>query len=122
MSVFICDKQRLQFSIIFKIFTSMNSRNGSFLKPYNKLAFRILSCIKHSANRLVSLYLIKHSWSFIIQYIKLVITLITKTKMVRKLVSESFSRHFNCSVNEIGIVPEVNKRRCFKIAAKIDSV
>ena len=57
MSVFICDKARLPFSIyflldfmahtrsIFKIFTSMNLRNGSFLKPFNKLAVRVLSGI-----------------------------------------------------------------------------
>ena len=61
MSVFICDKARLLFSIyflldftahtrsIFKIFMSMNLRNGSFLKPFNKLAVRVLSGIKHSA-------------------------------------------------------------------------
>ena len=54
-------KTRLPFSInffldftahtksIFKILTSMNLRNGSFLKPYNKLAVRVLSGIKHSA-------------------------------------------------------------------------
>ena len=54
-------KTRLPFSInffldftvhkrsIFKIFTSMNLRNGSVLKPYNKLAVRVLSDIKHSA-------------------------------------------------------------------------
>ena len=90
MSVFICDKERLPFSIhsfldftahtrsIFKIFRSMNLRNGSFLMPYNKLAFRVLSGIKHALGyRLVSLYLIapirtrlsKHSYSFIIQYL-----------------------------------------------------
>ena len=58
-SVFICDKARLPFSIyflldfrvhtrsIFKIFSSMNLRNGSFLKPFNKLAVRVLSGIKH---------------------------------------------------------------------------
>ena len=34
---------------IFKIFTSMNLQNGSFLKPFNKLAVRVLSGIKHSA-------------------------------------------------------------------------
>ena len=58
MQVFIlCDKARLPFSIyflldftahtrsIFKIFTSMNLRNGKF----NKLAVRVLSGIKHSA-------------------------------------------------------------------------
>ena len=62
MSVFICDKARLPFSIyflldftahtrsIFKIFTSMNLRNGSFLKPFNKLAVRVLSGIKHSCS------------------------------------------------------------------------
>ena len=61
MSVFICDKARLPFSIYFllyftahtrsiiKIFTSMNLRNGSFLKPFNKLAIRVLSSIKHLA-------------------------------------------------------------------------
>ena len=62
ISVFICDKARLPFSIyflldftahtmsIFKSFTSMNLRNGSFLqKPFNKLAVRVLSGIKHSA-------------------------------------------------------------------------
>ena len=62
MSVFIiCDKAPLPFSIyflldftahtrsIFKIFTSMNLRNGLFLKPFNKLAVRVLSGIKHSA-------------------------------------------------------------------------
>ena len=83
MSVFICDKARLPFSIyflldftvhtrsIFKMFTSMNLRNGSFLKPFNKLAVRVLSGIKHLTlgYRLVSLYLIKHSCSFIKQYI-----------------------------------------------------
>ena len=55
-------KERLPFSInfvldftantrsIFKIFTSRNLRNGSFMKPYNnKLAVRTLSGIKHSA-------------------------------------------------------------------------
>ena len=54
-------KTRLPFSInffldftaharsIFKIFTSMNLQNGSFLKPYNKLAVRVLSGIKNSA-------------------------------------------------------------------------
>ena len=59
--VFICDKARLPFSIyflldftahtrsIFKFFTSMNLRNGSFLKSFNKLAVRVLSGIKHSA-------------------------------------------------------------------------
>ena len=59
MSVFICDKARLPVSIcflldftahtrsIFNIFTSMNLRNGSFLKPYNKLAVRVLSGIKY---------------------------------------------------------------------------
>ena len=58
--VFICDKTRLPFSInffldfmthirsIFKIFTSMNLRNYSFVKPYNKLAVRVLSGRKHS--------------------------------------------------------------------------
>ena len=35
---------------IFKIFTSMNLRNGSFLKPFNKLAVRVLSGIKHSVS------------------------------------------------------------------------
>ena len=61
MSVFLCDKERLPFSInffldltsytksIFKMFTSMNLRNGLFVKPYNKLAVRVLSGIKHSA-------------------------------------------------------------------------
>ena len=61
MSVFICDKAHLPFSIyllldftahtrsIFKMFTSMNLRNGSFLKPFNKLAVRVLSGLKHSA-------------------------------------------------------------------------
>ena len=55
MSVFICDKERLPFSFtghtrsIFKMFTSMNLRIGSFLKPYNKLAVRVLSGLKHSA-------------------------------------------------------------------------
>ena len=51
-------KTRLPFSInflldftaqtrsIFKMFTSMNLRNGSFLKPFNKLAVRVLSGIK----------------------------------------------------------------------------
>ena len=34
---------------IFKIFTLMNLRNGSFLKPFNKLAIRVLSSIKYSA-------------------------------------------------------------------------
>ena len=60
MSVFVCDKARSSFSIyflldftahtrsIFKIFTSMNLRNGSFLKPFNK----------------------RHSCSFIEQYVK----------------------------------------------------
>ena len=80
MSVFICDKTRLPFSIyflldftahtrsIFKIFTSMNLRNGSFLKQFNKLAVRVLSGIKHSA--IASCFnLIKHSCSFIKQYI-----------------------------------------------------
>ena len=79
MSVFICDKERLSFSInffldftahtrsMFKIFTSMNLRNGSFLK------LRVLPGIKHYklCCRLVSLYLIKYSCSFIImQYMK----------------------------------------------------
>ena len=53
--VFICDKARLPFSIyflldftahtrsIFKIFTAMNLRNSSFLKPYNKLTVCVLS-------------------------------------------------------------------------------
>ena len=61
MSAFICDKARLPFSIYFlldftartrsilKIFTSINLRNGSFLKLFNKLAVRALSGIKHSA-------------------------------------------------------------------------
>ena len=34
---------------IFKIFTSMNLRNGSFLKSFNKLAVRVLLGITHSA-------------------------------------------------------------------------
>ena len=57
MSVFIYDKARLPFSIyflleitahtrsIFKIFTWMKLRNGSFFKPFNKLAVRVLSGI-----------------------------------------------------------------------------
>ena len=69
MSVLICDKERRPFSInfflhftahtrsIFKLFKSMSLRNGSFLKPYNKLAVCVLSGIKHSC-------------SFIIQYNK----------------------------------------------------
>ena len=69
MSVFTCDKGRRPFSIhflldftaharsIFKMFTSMNLRKGSFLKPFNKLAVRVLSGIN------TFLYLIKHSWS-----------------------------------------------------------
>ena len=77
MSVLICDKERLAFSInffldvtdrtrsIFKNLTSMNLRNGSFLKPYNKLAVRVLLGIKHLGYRLVSIYLIKYSCSFI---------------------------------------------------------
>ena len=36
---------------IFKLFTSINLRNGSFFKPYNKLAVRVLSGIEHSAIR-----------------------------------------------------------------------
>ena len=35
---------------IFKIFTSMNLRNGLFLKPFNKLAVPVLSGIKHSCS------------------------------------------------------------------------
>ena len=34
---------------IFKFFTSMNLRNGSILKPFNELAVRVLSGVKHSA-------------------------------------------------------------------------
>ena len=34
---------------IFKIITSMNLRNGSFLKRYNKFTVRVLSDIKHLA-------------------------------------------------------------------------
>ena len=34
---------------IFKMFTSMNLRNRSFLKPFNELAFFVLSGVKHSA-------------------------------------------------------------------------
>ena len=59
MSVFICDKDTLAVFDIFlagfygshkvKLFTSMNLRNGSFLKPFNKLAVRVLSGIKHLA-------------------------------------------------------------------------
>ena len=48
----------------------MNLRNGSFLKPYNKLTVRTLLGIEFGY-RLVSLYLIKHSCALIIQYYKL---------------------------------------------------
>ena len=73
MSVFICDKERLPFSIhsfldftahtrsIFKMFRSMSLRNGSLLKPYNKLAFRVLSGIKHA----LGYRLVYTSYSFI---------------------------------------------------------
>ena len=39
---------------IFKMFTSMNLRNGSFLKRLNKLAVCVLSGIKHSTIALCS--------------------------------------------------------------------
>ena len=54
-------KTRLPFSInflldftvhtrsIFKIVTSMNLQNGSFLKPFKKLAVRVSSGLKYSA-------------------------------------------------------------------------
>ena len=62
MSVFICDKDT--FAVFDKFlpgfydshkvnlqnfYRSMNLRNGSFLKTYNKLAVRVLSVIKHLA-------------------------------------------------------------------------
>ena len=51
MSLYVIET-RLPFSINLqagKHFTSMNLRSGSFLKPFNKLAVRVLSGIKHSA-------------------------------------------------------------------------
>ena len=50
---------------IVKVFTSMNLRNGSFLKPRSSCFIRY----KTLGYRLVSLYLIKHSCSFIKQNI-----------------------------------------------------
>ena len=62
MSVFICDKDALAVFDKFlpgfydshkvnlqNFYRSMNLRNGSFLKPFNKFAVRVLSGIKHSA-------------------------------------------------------------------------
>ena len=37
---------RARIDILVTMYTSMNLRNGSFLKPFNKLAVRVLSGIK----------------------------------------------------------------------------
>ena len=77
MSVFICDKTRFKFQLVFsqltkiffgKLFRQCHDISETFLKPFKKLVVRVLSHLKHSATRRV-LYVIKHSYSFIKHYI-----------------------------------------------------
>ena len=78
MSVFICDKTRFKFQLVFsqliksyfgKLFRQCRDISEMFLKPFKKLVVRVLSHLKHYATRRV-LYVIKHSYSFIKHYIK----------------------------------------------------
>ena len=77
MSVFICDKTRFKFQLVFsqltksyfgKLFRQCRDISEMFLKPFKKLVVRVLSHLKHSATRRV-LYVIKHSYSFIKHYL-----------------------------------------------------
>ena len=78
MSVFICDKTRFKFQLVFsqliksyfgKLFRQCRDISETFLKPFKKLVVRDLSHLKHSATHRV-LYVIKHSYSFIKHYLK----------------------------------------------------
>ena len=78
MSVFICDKTRFKFQLVFsqliksyfgKLFRQCRDISETFLKPFKKLVVRVLSHLKHSATHRV-LNVIKHSYSFIKHYLK----------------------------------------------------
>ena len=63
---------------IFKLFMSMYLRNGSFLKPFNKLAVRVLSGIKHNFVG----HLVERNWIHIVKHPSCVRNLVENFKII----------------------------------------